>query len=135
MNDDLLWLPPHELPALGDDGVHIWRCRLEAAADGAARWLDDRELARLAAIHHPDQHRRYLASKAFVRRTLARYLGMEPGAIRFVVGSRGKPRLDGPSPSVDEPSPRTPLPPAGEGSKALHFNLTHTGDLALLAVA
>jgi hypothetical protein len=45
-----------------------------------------------------------------------------------VVEPGGKPRLD-------LPPPPAPLPQAGGESTTLHFNLTHTGDLALLAVA
>jgi phosphopantetheinyl transferase len=48
-----------------------------------------------------------------LREVLARYLGAEPGEIELVVGERGKPRLAG-----------------GQ----LHFNLSHSGALGLVAV-
>src|SRR5947209_8170396 len=49
-----------------------------------------------------------------VREVLARYLGASPDAIRIVAGPHGKPELAG-----------------GE----LSFNLSHSGDIALVAVA
>jgi len=56
---------------------------------------------------------RWANTRAALRETLARYLGAEPDTLRF--DEKDKPRLD----------PRSPL----------RFNLTHSGDRALLAVA
>jgi 4'-phosphopantetheinyl transferase len=59
------------------------------------------------------RHRRTAAHSA-LRRVLAGYLGQPAAAIEVEVGENGKPRL-----------------PGGE----LHFNLSHSGDLALVAVS
>jgi phosphopantetheinyl transferase len=51
-----------------------------------------------------------------LRQVLAAYLGEEPGQIRLGEGEHGKPRLEGPS-------------------KRLEFNLSHSGEIALVAVS
>jgi 4'-phosphopantetheinyl transferase len=56
------------------------------------------------------------ASHTALRCVLARYLDEDPAAIEFRVGEHGKPALADPA-------------------TALRFNLSHSGDLALIAVA
>jgi 4'-phosphopantetheinyl transferase len=56
------------------------------------------------------------ASPSALQRVLAVYLGLEPGRIRLTEGEHGKPRLAGP-----------------QGQ--LEFNLSHSGELALVAVS
>jgi 4'-phosphopantetheinyl transferase len=56
------------------------------------------------------------ASRAFVRQRLAAYLDAAPEALRFATRPGGKPFLAAPT-------------------SGLEFNLTHSGDLVLLAVA
>jgi 4'-phosphopantetheinyl transferase len=58
---------------------------------------------------------RFVAARSGLRRILGRYLGCPADAVAFRLGSHGKPALD-----HDEPP--------------LSFNLSHSGDLALLAV-
>ena len=59
---------------------------------------------------------RFVAGRAFLRLLLAQYLGCEPRALRFRYGPNGKPAL------ADERSD-------------LHFNLAHSGALAVCALA
>jgi 4'-phosphopantetheinyl transferase len=65
-----------------------------------------------------DQHRnRFIVGRGWLRATLGCYLQTEPGALDFRYGAHGKPAL------------------AGAFDKAgWHFNLAHSGPLALLAV-
>jgi 4'-phosphopantetheinyl transferase len=57
-----------------------------------------------------------VVARAALRQLLARELGRTPEEIVFTVGAHGKPRLD------DE-------------SAGVRFNLSHSGDLALVAIA
>ncbi|MBM3984222.1 MAG: 4'-phosphopantetheinyl transferase superfamily protein [Planctomycetes bacterium] len=89
-------------------------------------------MARLAALLAPDElaraarmagealRRRFLVAHGVLRVLVAQHAGLEPGALRFDTSGEagGKPRLAGP-------------PPA----RATDFNLSHSGELALLAVA
>jgi 4'-phosphopantetheinyl transferase len=102
--------PPGDLALLPGE-LHVWRIDLaRARVDQAA--LSDEEQARAARFLLERDRRRFVASHAALRRILTRYLG--PVAPRFADGPHGKPFLDG---------------------AALRFNLSHSGELALVAVA
>ncbi len=57
---------------------------------------------------------------------LAGYLGTDPTAVALRRGANGKPFLAGLAPGEE---------PASESLPGLHFNLSHSADLALIAVA
>lgn len=114
-----LWATAPAHPALGPADVHIWRIDLAAAPETYAAHLealgaDERRRAeRLVFAHH---RRRFATAHVAVRRILSRYLAVAPAELAFRVGAYGKPALA--HPSAD-----------------LRFNLSHSHDLALLAVA
>ena len=60
---------------------------------------------------------RYLAGRGALRMTLAQYLGVNAAALRFNYLQNGKPVLSD-----------------NFASAGIHFNLAHTGDLALIAI-
>ncbi len=105
--------------------VHVWLADLEGVSlpdDVLARSLSEQELARAAGFRH-DMHRsRYLASHAFLRRVLARYVrsvgtGVAATGIEFERTPSGKPVMAGPA------------------AAGLHFSLSHAGTFAACAVA
>ncbi|GII66811.1 hypothetical protein Skr01_68960 [Sphaerisporangium krabiense] len=65
-----------------------------------------------------DEQSRYAAAHSVTRRILGRYLGLPAEAVEFEYGENGKPAL--------RPDP---------GRPDVRFNLSHSGPLALLAVA
>lgn len=69
---------------------------------------------RAAEIVVPQVRRRFVAGRAGLRRVLARRLGVAPSAVAFEYGPHGKPMV--------------------AGHPELHFNLSHSGDTALVAV-
>lgn len=72
------------------------------------------ELQRADAFRKPEDQRRFIVAHAAVRHLLGEHLGRAPASLAFVIGKHGKPELaDG----------------------AVHFNLSHSGDLAAIAVA
>jgi 4'-phosphopantetheinyl transferase len=97
--------------------VHLWTVRLEACDDNFARslaWLSEEERARADRFRF-DRHRRaFVLGRAALRGLFASYLGMDPGAVQFVVGPHGKPALADPS-------------------CALRFNASNSGDIAAYA--
>ncbi|MGD6742460.1 4'-phosphopantetheinyl transferase family protein [Streptomyces sp. BH106] len=112
-----------ELPAAGP--VRLW---LVTAGPGSAPPGDgvgvlDVEEARRAAAFRFDRHRvRYVAAHLALRGILGERLGCAPGDVRFTRlacpgcgGPHGRPAL------VDAPD--------------VHFSLSHSGDLALVALA
>lgn len=101
---------------LGPGEVHVWQAVLDDGADeetdGAV--LSDRERRRAARFAGPGLRRRFVRSRALLRRLLAGYAGCAPGSLVFEEGAEGKPYLAG--------SP-------------IRFNLTHSGPLWAVAAA
>ncbi len=105
-------------PTLSIDDVHVWRIDLDAGSprrEQLAAHLSTDEQTRAARFHTPELARRYRVAHGALRAILAGYLGTAPGALAIASDAQGKPHL------ADEP--------------ALAFNLSHSGPLALLAVA
>jgi len=114
----LTWSSPPAQLTLPADEVHIWRasldrppCFLEALH--AILSPDERERADRYACTR--SRSRFVVGRGLLRKILARYQGTTPCQIRFRVCPAGKPTLDEPEP-------------------ALHFNVTHSQDLVLIAI-
>jgi 4'-phosphopantetheinyl transferase len=109
-----------ELRNLSDGEVHIWRSWLDlspAAIEKATGLLADDEVARARRYRFTRDRGRFVAARAFLRRTLAGYLSTAPARLAFSYGRFGRPEL--------VPSP---------GDETVSFNLSHSGDMALLAI-
>jgi 4'-phosphopantetheinyl transferase len=115
------WLAPPQDLAIDRAEVHVWRADLAAVAeqtsDLAARLSGD-EVRRAERFVFPRDRLRFAATRAVLRRLLARYLGVADGAIVFGYTARGKPFLE-----------------PGHPGPALCFNLSHSRDQALYAFA
>lgn len=110
---------PPTSPAVAE--VHVWRVELEqpeATVRELARLLTGDELARARRFRRPELGRHFTVARAALRTVLGRCTAIPPGDIRFAYGEHGKPHLARPS-----------LAPE------LHFNLSHSGPLAVIAVA
>lgn len=97
--------------------VFVWSWNLtsgEPADDEAEALLSDDEKARHRAFASPDLQRRFLAAHSGMRLLLARHLDLDPRSLTFVTNEFGKPRL--------------------AHAKPTHFNLSHSGDRAALAI-
>ncbi|MCE5216553.1 4'-phosphopantetheinyl transferase superfamily protein [bacterium] len=107
------------LPSPAPDELHLWGFRLTEGDPVPApeEVLDSSELARAEAFRFPRDRRRYVRSHCFLRSVLAAYLGIEASAVTFAGSPKGKPLLD-----------------SRAHATALDFNLTHAGELALIAV-
>lgn len=77
--------------------------------------LTTEEKQRAAAFHHERDRRLWSASRAALRQILGKALGLAPHAVPLVLEKTGKPVLAAPH-------------------SYLHFNLTHSGPLALVAI-
>ncbi|MEO0820269.1 MAG: 4'-phosphopantetheinyl transferase superfamily protein [Pseudomonadota bacterium] len=106
-------------PALAEGEVHVWRLSLAepALARAPEDYLDAEERARAARFARPELAERFSAAHAQMRAVLGGYLGVPPTDLRFGAGAQGKPALS---------APAQPWP--------LDFNLSHSGERALLAV-
>jgi 4'-phosphopantetheinyl transferase len=100
--------------------VHVWSASLDDhpfPPESPGETLSADEILRADRLRFPAEQRRFRNSHRFLRRVLAPYVGLHPRDVPFSFGPAGKPELGG----------------AAAGSE-IAFNLTHSGDLALLAV-
>ena len=116
------WPPAPALPpGLDAASVHVWRIGLDVPDEEQARRaaaLSPDEIARAERFRVERDRRCWIAARGAVRAILAGYLGCRASSLTFRIGPHGKPALDG--------------PPAAE---RLEFNVSHSGNLALCAVA
>jgi len=103
-----------------DVQVDVWRTRLDVPPDDLARaalLLSGDERACAERYHFPIHRARYIAARGALRAILGDILAADPAGLRFVYGPHGKPALA-----------------AQSGGATLCFNVSHAGDLALVAV-
>jgi 4'-phosphopantetheinyl transferase len=118
------WLPPPTDLSLPGDEVHVWRSWLDLPTSQLLhlrQTLTADELGRAVRFRFQKDRDRFIAARGLLRTILSRYLGLEPGVLRFSYGPFGRPGLVAPS--------------SFAGHRALDFNLSHSGDLTLFAVA
>ncbi len=96
--------------------LHVWHARLDTGQWPSAENLPATERERAAAMRRPDARRRWRAARWALREVLGRYLERDPAAIELRFGERGKPLL-------------------AASDRSLHFNLSHSGELALIAIS
>ncbi len=115
------WRPPPETLHLSAGEVHVWCVPLEAPAGEIEAWsqtLSPDERQRAARFRF-DRHRmRFVVRHGVLRAILARYLEVPAERLEFSVGQHGKPMLK----------------QTGR-CEAIHFNSSHSGNLALIALS
>lgn len=97
--------------------VDVWCGGLALSAEmqkKLAAVLDDDERQKANVFKLPLLRERYIAVRGLLRLALASYLDAEPASLRFEAGEYGKPALS---------------------CGSLHFNLSHSDDRLLIAVA
>ena len=109
-------------PSLAPDAVHVWRVRLDPDGELDDLWelLSDDERGRAGRLVQAHHRRRFVAAHGALRRILAGYTASAARELAFDRGPHGKPAL-----VVTE----------GSSRPGLEFNLSHSSDLALVAVA
>ena len=88
-------------------------------ATEAARYTSPDEQLKAASLLDPRKKKILLSGRGLLREILGRYLGLDPNELNFSVATYGKPYLDS----------------CCVNGERLHFNLSHSDDLFLLAVA
>lgn len=93
----------------------MWYLSLDTKPqDDPGAWLSEDEQMRAAQFHFPVHRRRYVAARCALRKVLAGYLNTTPEKIAFQYNRFGKPFLV---------------------NKAMQFNVSHAGDVAVMAFA
>ena len=114
--------PAEELPELPPGGVHVWTLALDGVP--ATDLLTPAERERAAGYAREEAGRRWARGRAELRRILAAYTGADPRELAIEASAcvhcgeaHGKPVLAGPD------------------GGWLRFSVSHSGDLAAIAVA
>ena len=107
----------HRAMSPAADEVQVWQTSLAASPwPDLSSVLSPEELKRAERFGNPARRSSFLVARATLRGVLAHELGTDTAALRFATGPHGKPFLEN--------------PPTG-----LRFNLSHSGEIALCAVA
>ena len=114
-----VWKMGPTAPVIWPNEVHVWRARLDVPWSWTfdeALTLDDR--ARADRFRFESDRRRFCVARASLRLILARYLKSKPGRLQIELGEYGKPYF------VD-----------AKATQGLRFNLSHSHELALMAIS
>lgn len=112
-----LWKPPLDDLPLGSDHVDVFRIVLDPGADSvrsAESHLPEEEIARASRFRFDRDRGRYIMAHASLRMILARIVHSQPQQLKIATTEFGKPFL----PGFD-----------------IEFNLSHSGNIALVAVS
>ncbi len=113
-----VWSDPPDDPSVAVFAVHIWRIRLTAdpiLVEHLQMVLSGDERARTERFHFPQDRAKFIIARAAVRKVLGIYLSLPAVRVRIEYAPGGKPFL--------------------RGHDGLHFNLSHSGSIALMAVS
>jgi 4'-phosphopantetheinyl transferase len=105
------------LQGLQAGDVDVWYIDLAVAAGTVARLaagLSPGEQERAGRFMFERDRRRFVVARSALRALLGRYLDVPPRELAFVYGAHGKPALEG-------------------AHAALEFNVSHSGDVAVVA--
>lgn len=114
------WTPNPQPDSPGPGEVHLWSVSLEiseAIQAALTAILSDDEQRRASRFLFEDDRRRFTACRGRLRRLLAKYMHTPPERLEFAYSGLGKPTLA-----------------TGAGDPPLHFNVSHSGELALIAI-
>jgi 4'-phosphopantetheinyl transferase len=115
------WNAPSGTYSLPQDEVHVWRTSVDWPAerlDGLRRILSPEERERSERYHFDIDRRRCVIARGLLRTLLGRYFGMAPEGFCFEYSAYGKPAL-----------------PASAAGNQPQFNVSHSGDFILIALA
>ena len=110
------WTPPPDSLNLESHHVDVWRLSLDLSTDSVKSvesTLSANEKERAARFHFEVDKNRFVIAHGVLRKILGHYLHRNPAELTFSVNQYGKPALD---------------------NSSLEFNLSHSGDFALIAV-
>jgi len=123
LNPSLLgsWESPPQRLKVNVDQVHLWRVYINCMNEGIGDlevYLNGEERERGMRLHFDHSRNQFYVSHASLRLILSRYLDLSPIEIVFGTAAGGKPIIE-----------------AISRTGGLSFNLSHSGEFVLIAVA
>jgi 4'-phosphopantetheinyl transferase len=116
---DQQWKTSPSDPRLAKNEVHIWRAFLNVEVSvlcSLQRTLTEEEVTKAKRFYFEKDRHHFIVAHGILRTLLGRYLKTDPSLLRFDYNSYGKPSLDCPF-----------------NERKLHFNLSHSHEVALYA--
>src|SRR4051812_31797653 len=113
----MFWPISPVVPELTGEDVHVWSASPAVGGEQRSRLfalLTPEEQQRAARYLHQLSKEQYVVARGLLRILLGRYLDLAPTNVRFTSGPQGKPFL-------------------ASASVGLHFNISHTNGMILLA--
>jgi 4'-phosphopantetheinyl transferase len=114
------WVASSLISEIGPHAVHVWRIAL-AQPEGVRlhyrKFFSPDEIERADRFYFDKDRNHFTIARGTLREILGGYLKLPPDQLAFVYGAQGKPSLAAP-----------------HNSSGIYFNLSHSGDIALLAV-
>jgi len=113
------WRPAAAWPGPDRAAIDVWLCPLRAPRpvfETRYAHLDTAERARAVRFHRDVDREAYVLTRGLLRERLAALLALTPSGVPLTASARGKPELAAPSPRWE-------------------FNVSHSGDFALVAFA
>ena len=116
-----LWRFPPEQLRLRHGEIHVWRADLNeqsAYVRSILPFLTSTDLRRVESFHFQKNREHFILGRGILRLLLENYLDIEPDQLRICYGQFGKPALA-----------------ESSNTRRLHFNVSHSHELALFAFA
>jgi 4'-phosphopantetheinyl transferase len=113
------WRPGPQVPSLAIGSVHVWRVSTDPVIAAESHWrvLSPAEQVRARRLRRPADQARFVLAHGALRAVLSAYQRVAPGDLAFETSELGKPALQR----------------RARGGR-LEFSLSHSGNLALIAV-
>jgi 4'-phosphopantetheinyl transferase len=118
--NDVNWINGTDYGYAMDNNVDIWRVNITSNLSLLENFLTiihPDEIARANRYFHVRDKNRFIISRGALRNILAKYLNIQPSGVEFEIGPNKKPHIKN-----------------AAGNK-LYYNMSHSGDWILLAVA
>src|SRR5882672_3308249 len=115
------WVKTSGPENIGPREVHVWRIGLtqpEPAIQSYRGLLRTDEIERADRFYFAKDRNRFTVARGALRRLLGAYLTLDPREIDFVYGPQGKPDIA-----------------TSQNVSGLRFNLSHSGEIGMLAVS
>ncbi|HEY9828851.1 MAG TPA: 4'-phosphopantetheinyl transferase superfamily protein [Stenomitos sp.] len=115
------WVARPSQYTLAPQSIHIWQVSLDPSQhrlEHLQEILAEDEQARAQRFRFDVDRERFIIARGCLRQVLSGYVGVAPQALCFSYGSHGKPVLANP-----------------RAAQSLHFNVSHSHQVALYAIA
>ncbi|MDD5467704.1 MAG: 4'-phosphopantetheinyl transferase superfamily protein [Anaerolineales bacterium] len=112
--------PPADI-SINCDEIHVWRAQIDLLAHRVPyllQILSEDEKERAKRFQFQKDRERFIVVRSLLRAILSRYVNVEANQLRFCYGPYGKPAMD-----------------TSTGYEVFRFNLSHSYELALYAIA